>query len=200
MRAAFLLLMLTLASIGCTDNLRNIYEKESAATVKISDSLGHGSGFQISSGVIVTAAHVISQSKNFTVLFKDGKTFTSSEYYYVNYTTDIAIIKIPDNVEPCLRMNKSRQLVTTSIYITGYPRHMDMIFSKGMITGYSPEDTGENYIFDAPINFGNSGGPIVNDKCEVIGIVDAMMQDANALYFGLETYNFPKYSKLATNF
>uniref|UniRef100_A0A672GJ51 HtrA serine peptidase 4 n=1 Tax=Salarias fasciatus TaxID=181472 RepID=A0A672GJ51_SALFA len=143
-------------------------------------SVSSGSGFVVSEdGWIVTNAHVLANKQRIKVELKSGVHYDAS-VKDVDQKTDIALIKIePDGPLPVLRLGQSSDLrpgefvvavgspfslqntVTTGIVSTAHRNGMELGFT----------DSDMDYIqTDAIINFGNSGGPLVNLDGDVIGI------------------------------
>lgn len=133
-----------------------------------------GTGFFINNkGYILTCAHVVSDA--IRILFtvpNNGKQKMEAELIAISYDKDLALLKAIDfNNKSYLTIGdsdiiKQRDEVTA----IGYPLGQDRLkYSSGIISGRQ----GVSIQTDAPINQGNSGGPLVNKNGHVIGINSA---------------------------
>lgn len=160
---------------------QDIAKQTLKATVLINDDQdGLGSGFLLDkSGYIVTAAHVVSDGKKFTVTFEGGKPEPAT-VIGSDDVLDVALVKV-DTVPSdavVLPMGNSETLqVGDTVIETGHPFDIDWSVSKGIISAIhrTREDTNmDSFQYDAATNPGNSGGPIVDDQGDVVGIADAI--------------------------
>ena len=148
------------------------------------DWIGNGSGVIISeSGHIVTNHHVIDDAVEIEVEFiiDDEVQMFNAEIVQVNKVDDLAIIKIVDinfyGVEELPYNFKTRSSdVGTKIYTFGYPKALsgmgkEIKVTEGIISSKSGFDGDiTTYQITAPIQGGNSGGPLFDDKGNFIGI------------------------------
>lgn len=150
-----------------------------------------GSGFVISAdGLIVTNHHVIERATELTVLL-EGRQYPA-EIKGDDPATDIALIKIePDEPLDYLELGDSDALrVGDWIMVIGSPLRLQnsvsvgVVSAKGRSINITPDASLESFIqTDAAINFGNSGGPLVDLEGRVIGI-------ATAINYGAENIGF----------
>ncbi|MCI0347449.1 MAG: Do family serine endopeptidase, partial [Chloroflexi bacterium] len=149
-----------------------------------------GSGFLISpDGLVVTNNHVVRQADQLTVIL--GNRRYDAEVKGTDPATDLALLKIDagDNLA-YLQLGDSDALrVGDWVMAIGSPLTLEhtvtvgVVSAKGRQLGIS-DGSFENFIqTDAAINFGNSGGPLVNLRGEVIGI-------NTAINFGAENIGF----------
>lgn len=156
-----------------------------------------GSGFIIdSNGYIVTNAHVIGDGeyKNITVSLADGSTEPGEVLWY-DSAIDLAIVKINKTGLHAAEIGDSDELaVGQPVVAIGNPMTLDLerTVTQGIISGLNRSialDDGsvmEPLIqTDASINSGNSGGPLLNAKGQVIGINTAKMSSAEGLGFSI---------------
>ncbi len=162
--------------------------------------VGGGSGFIISfDGLIVTNKHVISdENASYTVLTNDGKKY-DAKVLARDPNLDLAVIKISANNLPIVSLgdSDSLKLGQTTIAIGNALGEFRNTVSVGVISGLSrsitasdnslgSSETLQNLIqTDAAINAGNSGGPLLNLKGEVIGINVAMASGAQSIGFSI---------------
>jgi len=160
--------------------------------------VGGGSGFIISSdGLIVTNKHVVSdQNASYTVLTNDGKKY-DAKVLARDPNLDLAVIKISASGLPVVGLgdSDSLKLGQTAIAIGNALGEFRNTVSVGAISGLSrsitatgagSSETLQNLIqTDAAINAGNSGGPLLNLKGEVIGINVAMASGAQSIGFSI---------------
>jgi len=141
-------------------------------------SIYRGAGFLVDKkrGWIVTNAHVSSKSPSIpTVSFK-GEDYISGEKVYVDPYLDLAIVKVPakkissDKIEAKLKCDESPK-TGHPVGAFGHPWGFSYTGTKGIISGETA-DYGNNLLqTDAPINGGNSGGPLISlETGEVVGI------------------------------
>ncbi|XP_053111501.1 serine protease HTRA3 [Hemicordylus capensis] len=148
--------------------------------------LSSGSGFIMSdAGLIVTNAHVVSSSNTVTgrqqlkVQLQDGDTYEAT-IKDIDKKSDIATIKInPRKKLPVLLMGQSGDLRPGEFVVAiGSPFALQNTVTTGIVSTTQRDgkelglrDSDMDYIqTDAIINYGNSGGPLVNLDGEVIGI------------------------------
>jgi serine protease Do len=156
-----------------------------------------GSGFIVSSdGYILTNNHVIEGSSKVTVRLLDGRQFTA-KIVGTDKDTDIGVLKIDaTGLTPAALGSSDATKVGEWVLAIGNPLGQDLTFTvtQGIVSAkgrgqlnFGDNDGGrviQDYIqTDAVINRGNSGGPLVNARGEVIGI-NAAIASATGYYTG----------------
>ncbi len=181
---------------------------------------GQGSGVVFSNdGLVLTAAHVIQTAEKIEIRFTSGKK-VPAEIIRLSKGADIALLKlawIPDQMKVVTLGDSDKTQIGDKVCVIGAPYGLSHSLSVGHISRRHQElnkTTGflraEFFQTDAAINHGNSGGPMFNNKGEVIGIVSSILSesggfegigfaatsnvtkslvvDENSLYTGLDGY------------
>lgn len=201
MKHFILVIIISLPSALCGQSLSGLYKKVNQSVVvietkeKVEHTDGHvsymgsqGSGVLISDqGEILTAAHVVNNAENITVIFHDGQRFPAKVVRLAT-VADVALIKLVyfDNSYPVIELGDSGFVdVGDDIFIIGAPFGIEHSLSKGIVSGKSVERTRmEGFTFaeffqtDAAINQGNSGGPMFNMEGELIGLVSYIVSES----------------------
>ncbi|MGE5654833.1 MAG: S1C family serine protease [Bacillota bacterium] len=144
-----------------------------------------GTGFVFHDGVIITNAHVVKDATEVKVLFPD-RTLTSVKLTDIaaDDISDIATIKVETKGLKPLAITKSGDLqVGTPVIAIGNPMgfRLGNTVTTGILSGIDRR-LGSGYPslqVDAAVNPGNSGGPLVNAKGEVIGLINSKMVDTS---------------------
>ena len=140
---------------------------------------GQGSGFLIdASGYIVTNNHVAGGADEITVTLQDGRKFDAT-LIGSDPKTDLALIKVEASGLPYVAFGDSdKARVGDWIVAIGNPFGLGGTATAGIVSARG-RDIGsgqyDDYLqLDAPINFGNSGGPVFNTAGEVVGVNTAI--------------------------
>jgi serine protease Do len=140
-----------------------------------------GSGFIISpDGYILTNNHLVGDAEKVIVEVADGRKFTA-EKIGTDEDSDVAVVKIDANDLKYLEMADSDTLeVGEWVLAIGNPLGLSHTVTAGIVSAKGRSGFGlatlENFIqTDAAINFGNSGGPLINLDGEVVGINAAIV-------------------------
>ena len=152
-----------------------------------------GSGFVISrDGLVITNYHVIEGATAVKVHLGDRD--YPAEVKGTDQATDIALLKIDAGRDlRYLELGDSDRLrVGDWVMVVGNPLNLDktvttgVVSAKGRSIGISGDSSFENFIqTDAAINFGNSGGPLINMRGEVVGIATAINWGAENIGFAV---------------
>ncbi len=152
---------------------------------------GAGTGFIIDEeGHILTNHHVIEHANRITVKLTDGRNLRA-EVVGVDPDTDIALIKVASESKlPHAVLGNSDDLrVGEWVCAIGNPLAYEHTVTVGVVSflGRKLFDMSlDNYIqTDAAINFGNSGGPLINTRGEVVGINSAISRQASSIGFAV---------------
>jgi serine protease Do len=152
---------------------------------------GAGTGFVIDAdGHILTNHHVIDGADRITVKFTDGRNLRA-DVVGSDPDTDIALIKVvSDQKLTHAALGDSNDLrVGEWVCAIGNPLAYEHTVTVGVVSfiGRKLFDMSlDNYIqTDAAINFGNSGGPLINARGEVIGINSAVSRQASSIGFAI---------------
>ena len=175
-------------SCACSAELKSrqaIFEKRKASVVRIETGLpgssrrATGAGLIVSkTGYIVTNRHVIEAEGDRKIIFFDGKSYPFRVMVGVR-DLDLAIVKIDSSKTFSslpLALDGGVKL-DNRVFAIGNPGGNGLTISEGKVIGVGTYWTwGGPYsdrmiAFDAPIQGGNSGGPLVNDRGEAIGVV-----------------------------
>jgi S1-C subfamily serine protease len=155
---------------------------------------GIGTGVVIvDSGIILTNLHVVAGAERVEVRFHDG--FESEATVVgVRPEHDLAVLKaakVPDDL-PAATLRSTADLVPgDDVVAIGYPFGIGPSVSAGVVSGLTREyrsPKGERVLtnliqFDAAVNPGNSGGPLVTADGEVVGIVTAILNPTDQRVF-----------------
>ncbi|MCU0607819.1 MAG: Do family serine endopeptidase [Candidatus Edwardsbacteria bacterium] len=160
---------------------------------------GQGSGFIIDrQGLILTNNHVVAGGGELTVTLSDQREFTA-EVVGTDPRTDVAVIRIKDlkhdlpQAEVALLGNSDEVEVGDYAIAIGNPFGLERTVTQGIISykGRSGLPIGGGPMYqdfiqtDAAINYGNSGGPLVNIRGEVIGINTAINPAGQGIGFAI---------------
>ncbi|MBD8542074.1 DegQ family serine endoprotease [Oxalobacteraceae sp. CFBP 8761] len=134
---------------------------------------GVGSGFIISGdGYVLTNAHVVEGADEVTVTLTDRREF-KAKVLGADRRSDVALLKLTATNLPYLRTGDSSKIrVGEWVLAIGSPFGLENTVTAGIISAKS-RDTGEYLPLiqsDVAVNPGNSGGPLINMRGEVIGI------------------------------
>jgi serine protease Do len=176
------------------------YEKPKEKTEEDTEKteVGGGTGFIVSSdGLIVTNKHVVfDEDAQYTVLTNDGESY-EAKVIAKDPAQDIAILKIEaENLKPAkLGDSNTVKIGQTAIAIGNSLGEFRNTVSVGVVSGLSRSITASGGDFvekldnviqtDAAINTGNSGGPLLNLKGEVIGMNTAIAEGAQNIGFAI---------------
>lgn len=147
---------------------------------KSSDSYSWGSGIVVSSdGYILTNTHVIDEGERATVQLYDGTT-CAAKLVAADSQSDVAILKIEKTgLTPAVFASSKNIRTGDAVCAIGNPLSPDysLTMTSGIISATSREISYNGAVMkllqtDTSINEGNSGGPLFNDRGQVIGITN----------------------------
>ncbi len=151
-----------------------------------------GTGFALSAnGYIITNYHVVKDADSVYVQNSEGESFKVKQVY-VNPAYDIAILQITDSVFKTLSalpytFKKSGSDLGEDVYTIGFPRD-DQVVNRGYVsslTGYAGDTVA--YQVDIAVNPGNSGGPLIDSKGNIIGIINAKQMQTEGAAFAIKS-------------
>jgi S1-C subfamily serine protease len=201
-------------SNAVTDNvsLSQIYQEVAPSVVVVEDfqpessmfgqilySEVQGSGFVYSfngQDVIITNYHVVADAINVTVTFQDGTAYSAKVLGSDPYS-DLAVLSTTapqSELTPLTIISSSTLQVGDEAIAIGSPYGLTGSMTTGIISALNrtiTEDTANGYeIADViqtstAINSGNSGGPLLNDQGQVIGITTAIISNSDGLGFAI---------------
>lgn len=155
--------------------------------VTVKTDLGIGSGFFIDDeGTLVTNYHVIEGASSITIETDDGAIYDVQTIVNFSPILDVAVLKANVTGNDYLTISHEFKQGAT-VYAYGAPRHLDSSFTKGVISSTS-RTLGliDCFQIDAAVNPGNSGGPAVNTRGEVIGINKSILRDTDNIAFSIK--------------
>ena len=167
-----------------------LIERVKGSVVLIRGDDGHGSGFVIhEDGYILTNQHVI-DGDNRTNALIDGRNHQAN-VIAEDADLDIALLKIDPSGDLEALTFADEAYVGEEVIVIGYPLSLksQITATKGIISGFPLRGGVTTMQFDAPTSSGNSGGPVLNLRGEVVGIVKssevAIFQDREVLTEGI---------------
>ena len=154
-------------------------ETARAATVTIvvagPDGQSHGSGFVVSSdGLIVTAAHVIEGATSATVRFQNGEELNVEGVVAIDRAKDFAIVRVAGFDLPTVPLGNADDVsVGQRVIAIGAPADPTLAgtVSDGLVSSERMMDGTRMIQISVPVSPGSSGGPVMTEQGEVIGLV-----------------------------
>lgn len=151
---------------------------------------GLGSGFIISNdGYVLTNAHVVVDSDEVTVRLADNKREFKAKVVGLDRRTDVALLKVDATDLPTVTMGNSADLkVGEWVAAIGSPFGFNNTITAGIVSAKGRTLPDESFVpfiqTDVAVNPGNSGGPLLNLKGEVVGI-NSMIYSGSGGYMGV---------------
>ena len=164
---------------------------------------GSGTGFLTSSGNnanIITNFHVIDNCDEVVVSHNGNK--IKGKIYAVDRTNDMAILKTKINGTKVFPVATEDVQLLEDIIIAGFPLGKEVSanvkVTKGSVSSLAGfGDNSSNFQTDAALNQGNSGGPIINDKGNVVGVAVAtwIEEGVQGVHFGIKSSTLRSFAK-----
>ncbi|MBI4190790.1 MAG: trypsin-like peptidase domain-containing protein [Betaproteobacteria bacterium] len=195
---------LAVASAARADTSEEIFRNALKYTVQIKTTVpvpfdgdrkgsGFGAGFLVDAarGWVMTNAHVVSRSPSRVELAFHGQDFSEAVKIYVDPYLDLALIRVNERVDtrgvdpPQLDCG-GLPLVGHPVGAFGHPWRLQFTGTRGIISGVTAKYRTELLQTDAPINAGNSGGPLISlGSGRIVGINTASIRGAQNTNFAV---------------
>lgn len=154
------------------------------------DALGSGAFIKVSGGTgyIITNRHVVQKQdgtvvKNLTLMKENMPNF-AGEVHIIDAVYDLAIVKTTDYLPEPLKLAEESINEGDPVAVVGSPMGLIESITSGIV---SSVDRGDLFQIDAPVNPGNSGGPVINPRGELVGVVvSKMMSPAEGIGFAIK--------------
>jgi hypothetical protein len=163
----------------------------SVVTISVYDAqgklIGTGSGFLLSSkGVIATCYHVIQQADSAKVHLQSGDVYRVEGCLDLDMEKDFAIIKISAVELPPVRLGNAEGLEPgDNVIAVGAPFGLSGTVSTGIVSQIRPKGEYRVIQHTAHISPGSSGGPLLNESGQVVGVNSFLLEGGHAIYFAL---------------
>ncbi|GAB2795652.1 S1-C subfamily serine protease [Hymenobacter luteus] len=187
---------------------------------KVNPGKFSGTGFALTAdGYLVTSYHVIQGADSLLIEGRDRQRFRA-EPVFTDVAHDLAILQIKDKSFKGFgrlpySFKRGQSDLGEKVYTLGYPRE-DLVFNDGSLSARSgfEGDTGF-YQISIPVNPGNSGGPLLDDRGNLIGVISGRQMDVQSAAFATkssylmrlvdslsaagagQSYNLPRANQLA---
>jgi S1-C subfamily serine protease len=189
----FLLLLLPRASEGQNSGvLPELVRRSERAVVllRVYDSagqqLGLGSGFAVADGRVVTNAHVLEGAAYVEVYdYQDRLLGTTDHAHSLSTRVDLALLPAIGAIAGVLPLESREPPVGESIVVFGAPQGLTNTVSNGIVSGYREWEGIRWMQITAPISPGSSGGPVLNERGQVVGVSVALLGDGQNLNFAV---------------
>lgn len=163
----------------------NLYKN---VIVQIATPYSRGTGFYLKShSIIVTNEHVIRGNRE-VVLNGEGFEKQTVKVLFSDVRYDLAFLDAPQKIDaPQVELFQGEQVQRgEEVIAVGHPFGLNYSATQGIVSNIEEEKDELNLIqHDAALNPGNSGGPLVNEKGEIIGVNTFVIKNGNNVGFSL---------------
>jgi S1-C subfamily serine protease len=167
---------------------QELFERIAPSVVFISDKRGFGSGVLIDSdSLILTNAHVVGDASEVTVVTHDGKKLRGKVVERGEEEVDVALVEVPATHLPFLTILPTDELrVGSWVAAVGHGSGGIWAFNTGMVSNIYPGESGRPvFQTQIPLNPGSSGGPVIDRKGRLVGVVTSGMTNSNSINFAI---------------
>jgi S1-C subfamily serine protease len=179
---------------------RGVASRALAYTVTIEERGIYGSGILVvpRAGLILTAAHVVSDMRRPEVSFGDGQ-HVPGRLLDIDRELDLALLEIPPQQRPAPQFGDALALdAGDEVFAVGCPRHLPFSVARGIVSYLGRVMDGARWLqTDIPVNEGNSGGPVVDRTGRLVAMTSFILRRAQGLSFALPIdYALERFSQL----
>ena len=177
-----------------SQNAKEIAKKCMASTVSLvmednfKQPLSLGSGFIVGDGKVITNLHVIENAKyGYATISGQSKKHKIEGYFVVDKINDLALLSVPTLVGSSIEMNENIPEIGEKIYSIGNPKGLSGTISEGIISGFRTFNKEKLIQITAPISPGSSGGPVINNDGQLVGVSVGTLKSGQNLNFAIPT-------------
>lgn len=170
-------------------NIRSIIELYKKSVIQIATPYSTGTGFYLSEyDLIVTNEHVVRDNRE-VIIDGDGLDKQLVEICFLDEKYDLAFLNPPSEHKMSsvplahaeLNLSEGDEIIAI-----GHPFGLKYTATKGIISNSEHDDMGVIYLqHDAALNPGNSGGPLISSKGEIVGVNTFVVRNGNNIGFSL---------------
>jgi TPR repeat protein len=164
---------------------QKIAERANPSVVLVTTDRGAGTGFVVAADRIATNLHVIQDASQVDVVLANGRKLRVTDVWLADNKVDLAVLKVePTGLAPLKLAGFQTIRAGDPVTSIGNPRGYVHTVSDGVVgavRGGPPAIVQHT----APTAPGSSGGPLFNDRAEVIGITTSVRNDAQNLNFAI---------------
>ena len=147
--------------------------------------LSVASGFFVDEGVVATNYHVMQGGRRgYVKLVGETDRHEMGPVLKRDEERDLLLLKV-DARAPALPLSDRPVAVGDKVYVLGNPEGLEGTFSEGIVSAMRTLERDTFIQITAPISPGSSGGPVLNDRAEVIGIAVATVREGQNLNFAI---------------
>lgn len=166
------------------------------SVVALEHGRGHGTGVVLDdAGAVLTCAHVVDPSARLRVRFHDGS-LAEGKVVGVDTATDLAVVQTARTGQSPATLAGAQQVRVGQVVLAlGHPYGFERSASLGVVSALERRLPGRDGAAldgliqtDAAVNPGNSGGPLLNVRGQVVGLNTAMLPFAQGLGFAVPSF------------
>lgn len=182
----FWVLLAANSSISQAQGAVAIYKSTVNSTVTIEAGNKMGSGFFVGDNLIVTNYHVISGATAAQCFTNEStQRYTIEGYLAFDKKMDLVLLKVAVLNRRAITLASAPVSPGQKIYVIGSPEGLSATISDGIVSGLR-DFGGQDFIqITAPISPGSSGGPVLNEYGELVGVLAGQIEDGQNLNFAI---------------
>ncbi len=137
----------------------------------------------LGNGLAVTCWHAVKDAKEVTVRFSDGEEAEATGLVDKDEKKDLALLRIRAAGKPLLALAPGIVETGQPVFVIGAPRGLEFSVTSGIVSSIRQIEGYKQLQFSAAASPGNSGGPVLNAKGQVVGVVAWQVTDGQNLNF-----------------
>lgn len=160
-----------------------------SAFVKLEAKGVSGSGVHIGDGYVLTAAHVVGEFKDMMVKGDDGRVIDrAASILWANKVYDVALVRVAHPAMKSARLNCAPNFTGQGVKAYGSPMDVEFVYTSGTVVGKARKMGPWKSVVpvDGTLIYGQSGGGVVDDAGEVVGITVGLLPTQ----FGIAAFGF----------
>jgi S1-C subfamily serine protease len=176
----------------------DIYDAIQSSTLTLDVQTTNGDRFlgsaflAVGQGLAVTAWHVVHDAQRVEARFSDNQRVPVAGLVDKNEELDLALIKLEAGNRPSISLAPSTPRIGCRVFIIGAPRGLDFSISDGLLSQIRTFNSVRYYQVSCPISPGDSGGPVLNENAEVVGVMSWRKGNAQNVAFATPSSNIAR--------
>ncbi|WP_396179248.1 trypsin-like peptidase domain-containing protein [Flavobacterium sp.] len=153
---------------------------------KYNQPLSLGSGFIVGDGKIITNVHVIKDAIfGYAIISGETQRHKIEGYFSINKKNDLVLLSVPTLKAKSIEFSPAKPEIGEKIYAIGNPKGLSGTISEGIVSGIRSFENEDLIQITAPISPGSSGGPVINNQGQLIGVSVSTLESGQNLNFAI---------------